>query len=59
MSPKISPIEPEITIVDNVVDIPTEAGNGVIIPIKNTPDNPVNVPTSPPMIESIKASKRN
>tara|TARA_Y100001978_G_scaffold186507_1_gene186316 strand:- start:5 stop:217 length:213 start_codon:yes stop_codon:yes gene_type:complete len=58
-TPKIRPIEPEIIIVDNVVDIPTEAGSGVIIPIIYTPDNPVKVPISPPIIESIKASKRN
>ena len=31
-TPKIRPIEPEIIIVDNVVDIPTLAGSGVIIP---------------------------
>ena len=58
-TPKIRPIEPEIIIVDNVVGIPTDAGRGVIIPIIYTPDNPENVPISPPMIESIKASKRN
>ena len=58
-TPKIRPIEPEIIIVDNVVGIPTEAGSGVIIPIIKTPDKPLNVPTTPPIIESIKASKRN
>ena len=58
-TPKIRPIEPEIIIVDNVVGIPTDAGSGVIIPIMYTPDNPVNVPISPPITESIKASKRN
>tara|TARA_Y100001978_G_C23289925_1_gene244311 strand:+ start:299 stop:511 length:213 start_codon:yes stop_codon:yes gene_type:complete len=58
-TPKIRPIDPEIIIVDNVVGIPTEAGNGVIIPIIKTPDNPVAVPMSPPIIERIRASKRN
>ena len=58
-TPKIRPIEPEIIIVDNVVGIPTDAGSGVIIPIMYTPDNPVTVPISPPITESIKASKRN
>ena len=58
-TPKIRPIEPDIIIVDNVVGIPTEAGSGVIIPIIKTPDKPVNVPISPPIIDSINASKRN
>ena len=32
-TPNMRPIDPEITIVDNVVGIPTDAGSGVIIPI--------------------------
>ena len=58
-TPKIRPIEPDIIVVDNVVGTPTEAGSGVIILIMYTPDNPVTVPISPPITESIKASKRN
>ena len=58
-TPNIRPIEPDIIIVDNVVGIPTDAGSGVIIPIMYTPDSPVKVPISPPITESIKASKRN
>ena len=58
-TPKIKPIEPEIIIVDNVVVIPTEAGNGVITPRRNTPVKPVVVPTKPPIVDKIKASNKN
>ena len=52
-TPKINPIEPEIIIVDNVVVSPTEAGNGVITPRRNTPVKPVVVPTKPPIVDKI------
>ena len=58
-TPNINPIDPEIIIVDNVVERPTEAGKGVIMPTMKTPDNPVNVPTNPPITERIKASNKN
>ena len=58
-TPKINPIEPEIIIVDKVVVIPTEAGNGVINPNRNTPVKPVVVPTKPPIVDKIKASNKN
>ena len=58
-TPKIKPIDPEMIIVDNVVVIPTDAGSGVTIPKRNTPDNPVEVPINPPIVDSIKASNKN
>ena len=58
-TPKINPIEPEMIIVDKVVVNPTDAGNGVIIPKRNTPESPVVVPTNPPMVDKINASNKN
>ena len=58
-TPKINPIEPEIIIVDKVVVNPTEAGSGVINPSKNTPVNPLVVPTKPPIVDKINASNKN
>ena len=58
-TPNISPIEPEIIMVDNVVVNPTDAGNGVTIPKRNTPVKPVVVPTNPPIVDKINASNKN
>ena len=58
-TPKISPIEPEIIIVESVVVNPTDAGNGVINPKRNTPAKPEVVPTKPPIVDKINASNKN
>ena len=58
-TPKTNPIDPEIIIVDKVVVIPTDAGNGVIREIRKTPDNPVVVPINPPIVDKINASIKN
>ena len=58
-TPKIRPIDPDIIIVDKVVVNPTEAGNGVITPNRNTPVKPVVVPTRPPIVDKISASNKN
>ena len=58
-TPKINPMEPEIIIVDNVVDIPTDAGSGVITLKRRTPDSPVVVPRNPPIVDKINASNKN
>ena len=58
-TPKIKPIDPEMIIVERVVVIPTEAGSGVIIDKKKTPDNPVVVPINPPIVDKINASIKN
>ncbi len=58
-TPKIKPIEPEITMVEIVVVIPTDAGSGVISDKRNTPDNPVVVPINPPIVDKINASIKN
>ena len=46
-------------IVEKVVVIPTEAGSGVITDKRKTPDNPVDVPINPPIVDKINASIRN
>ena len=58
-TPKIKPIDPEIIIVEKVVAIPTDAGSGVTTPKRKTPDNPVVVPTRPPIVDNIRASNKN
>ena len=58
-TPKINPIEPEIIIVERVVIKPTEAGSGVIIDKRKTPDKPVVVPINPPIVDKINASIKN
>ena len=58
-TPNISPIEPEIIIVDKVVVNPTDAGNGVTTPKRITPVKPVVVPTNPPIVDKINASNKN
>ena len=58
-TPKIKPIDPEIIIVDKVVEIPTDAGSGVAKLNRKTPVNPVDVPINPPIIDKIKASNKN
>ena len=58
-TPKIKPIDPEIIIVEIVVVNPTDAGSGVITDKIKTPDKPVVVPISPPIVERINASIRN
>ena len=58
-TPKIKPIDPEIIIVERVVVIPTDAGRGVIRDKRNTPDNPVDVPINPPIVDKINASTKN
>jgi len=58
-TPNIKPIEPDISMVDTVVVSPTEAGNGVTTPNRNTADKPVDVPINPPIADKIKASNKN
>ena len=58
-TPKINPIEPEIIIVEKVVIKPTDAGSGVIIDKRKTPDKPVAVPINPPIVDKINASIKN
>ena len=58
-TPKIKPIDPEIIMVEKVVAIPTEAGSGVITDKIKTPDNPVDVPINPPIVDKINASIKN
>jgi len=58
-TPKIKPIDPEINIVERVVEIPTDAGSGVINDKRKTPDNPVVVPINPPIVDKINASIKN
>ena len=58
-TPKIKPMDPEIIIVDRVVDIPTEAGSGVNTAKRKTPDKPVVVPINPPIVDKIYASNKN
>ena len=58
-TPKIKPIDPEIIMVEKVVVIPTDAGSGVIKDKRNTPDNPVEVPINPPIVDNINASIKN
>ncbi len=58
-TPNIKPIDPEMIMVERVVVIPTDAGSGVIRDKRNTPDNPVDVPINPPIVDKINASIRN
>ena len=58
-TPNINPIEPDISIVENVVVTPTEAGSGVITPRMKIPVKPVVVPIKPPIVDKIKASNKN
>ncbi len=58
-TPNIKPIDPEIIMVERVVVIPTDAGSGVIRDKRNTPDNPVDVPINPPIVDKINASIKN
>ena len=58
-TPKTKPIDPDIIIVNKVVLIPTDAGRGVITFKRKTPDNPVDVPIRPPIVDNIKASNKN
>ena len=58
-TPKIKPIDPEMTMVEIVVVIPTEAGSGVMRDKRKTPDNPVVVPINPPIVDKINASIKN
>ena len=58
-TPKIKPIDPEMIIVEIVVVIPTDAGSGVIRDKIKTPDNPVDVPINPPIVDKINASIKN
>ena len=58
-TPNINPIEPEMIMVETVVVIPTDAGRGVIRDKRNTPDNPVDVPINPPIVDKINASIKN
>ena len=58
-TPKIKPIEPDISMVDKVVVNPTDAGSGVITLRSNTPDIPVVVPINPPIVDKISASNKN
>ena len=58
-TPKIKPIDPEMTMVERVVVIPTDAGRGVISDKRTTPDNPVVVPINPPIVDRINASIKN
>ena len=58
-TPKIKPIDPEIIIVEKLVVIHTDAGRGVIRDKRKTPDNPVDVPINPPIVDKINASIKN
>ena len=58
-TPKIKPIDPEMSIVETVVVIPTDAGSGVISDKRKTPDNPLVVPINPPIVDKINASIKN
>tara|TARA_Y100000991_G_C21685626_1_gene227161 strand:+ start:204 stop:497 length:294 start_codon:yes stop_codon:yes gene_type:complete len=58
-TPNISPIDPDMIIVDKVVVKPTDAGRGVITDNRKTPVKPVVVPIKPPIVDNIKASNKN
>mgnify|MGYP004205480397 CR=1 FL=1 len=58
-TPNIKPIDPEMIIVENVVVTPTDAGSGVIIDKRKTPDKPDVVPINPPIVDKINASIKN
>ena len=58
-TPKIKPIDPEMSMVVRVVVNPTDAGSGVIKDKNKTPDKPVVVPINPPIVDKINASIKN